>query len=98
MAEVRPFAAVVYNQEKVKDLGKVICPPYDIISPQKQQYFYDLHPYNFIRVDFTKDSPGQDKYFKAADTFEEWLEKQVLTQDDKPAVYFYSHQYWELCS
>jgi uncharacterized protein (DUF1015 family) len=94
MAEVRPFAAVVYNQDKVKDLDKVICPPYDVISSQKQQFFYDLHPYNFIRVDFTRDSPGQDKYSKAAGTFEEWLEKQILIQDDKPAVYFYSHQYW----
>ena len=37
MADIRPFCGVHYNQLLVNDLTAVICPPYDIITPQMQQ-------------------------------------------------------------
>ncbi len=94
MATIKPFRAVYYNQEKVKNLSRVICPPYDIISPRKQEYYHDLDTHNFIHMDLGRDIPGDDKYLRAANYFEQWLKDSVLVADAEPALYFYSHQYW----
>ena len=66
MATIKPFKALVYNREKIKDLSKVICPPYDVISPARQQYYHTLDPHNFIHILFGKDIPGEDKYLRAS--------------------------------
>jgi uncharacterized protein (DUF1015 family) len=94
MAHVKPFRAVFYNQDKITNLSHVICPPYDIISPRKQEYFHDLDVHNFIHIDLGKDIPGEDKYIRAANYFQQWLTDEVLVSDSQPAIYFYSHQYW----
>jgi uncharacterized protein (DUF1015 family) len=94
MAQIKPFCAVVYNQDKIHNLSHVICPPYDIISPRKQEYYHELDPHNFIHMDLGRDIPGEDKYLRAANYFEQWIKEDVLISDDQPAIYFYSHQYW----
>lgn len=93
MADIRPFKAVIYNSQKIKDLSKVICPPYDVISEERQQYFHALSPYNFIRIILAKEAPGQDKYRRSAELFEQWQKEGVLARDEKSAFYFYSQQY-----
>lgn len=93
MAKIAPFKAVTYNQELVPDLQKVVCPPYDVISRERQDYYHELSPYNFIHVLLSKDTDGEDKYLRAGGIFREWLKKKILIQDEKPAVYFYSQQY-----
>ena len=54
MADIRPFRGTHYNQSRFKDLSAVICPPYDIISPQQQQELHLLSDYNFIRLEFAR--------------------------------------------
>ena len=54
MAKLSPFKALRYNPAKVRDLGVAVAPPYDIISPKEQEFYYDLNPYNVIRLDFGK--------------------------------------------
>jgi uncharacterized protein (DUF1015 family) len=93
MTQIRAFNAIIYNQEKVKDLSKVVCPPYDIISVSQQHYYHILSPYNLIHVLLGKDIPGEDKYKRAADYFDAWLKNRILIQDEQPAIYFYSQQY-----
>lgn len=93
MAEIRPFKALFYNQEKIKDYSRVVCPPYDIISPQEQEYYHNLHPYNLIHILLGKDVPGEDKYLRAGNFFRDWQKDEVLIRDKQPAIYFYSQQY-----
>jgi uncharacterized protein (DUF1015 family) len=93
MAKIRPFRAVIYNQEKIKDVSRVVCPPYDIISSSMQQYYHELSPYNLIHILLGKDIPGEDKYRRARDYFRDWLKDNILIQDKSAAVYFYSQQY-----
>jgi len=93
MAKIKSFRGVTYNQDKIKDLTKVICPPYDIISPLKQQYYHELSPYNLIYMLLGKDVSGENKYRRAARYFREWQKNKVLIQDNSPAIYFYSQQY-----
>ena len=93
MTKIKPFKAFGYNQEKIKDLSKVVCPPYDIISPQKQLYYHDKNSYNFIHILLGKDVTGEDKYRRAGSYFKEWLKDKILVQDDRQAIYFYSQEY-----
>jgi len=88
-----PFRAIVYNQEKIDDLSKVVCPPYDVIPLKKQQYYHKVNPHNFIRILLGNNVAGQDKYKRSADCFKTWLKTGVFIQDQKPTVYFYLQQF-----
>jgi uncharacterized protein (DUF1015 family) len=93
MAKIEPFRALVYNQGEIRNLSFVVCPPYDIILPTQQQYYHDLHPYNFIHILLGKDIPEEDKYRRAAHLFKDWQKDKILVPDTSPAIYFYSQQY-----
>jgi uncharacterized protein (DUF1015 family) len=93
MTKIRPFRAITYNQEKIKDYSCVVCPPYDIISPEKQAYYYELSNYNLIHILLGKDVAGEDKYQRAASYFRDWLKNRIFIQDEGPAIYFYSQEY-----
>ncbi|MFC2032264.1 DUF1015 domain-containing protein [Chloroflexota bacterium] len=93
MAESHPFRGVRYNQSLVNDLDKVICLPYDIITPQMQQELYHRSEHNFVRVEFTRDLPqsteADNKYTRSAATLEQWLKQGVLKVDKVPALYLH---------
>lgn len=93
MAEVKPFNAVFYNPEKFKDYSLLTCPPYDVISPEGQDYYHNLSPYNFLNILLRKDTSGEDKYQRSGVIFREWFKGDVLVRGKSPAVYFYSQQY-----
>lgn len=97
MSTIRPFQAVYYNLSKVGDLKSVVCPPYDVISPEEQMNLLNASPYNFTHIDFNRDQSDdtkeRNKYSRAKKTFEEWLAQGVMIQDDCPAIYFYKQEY-----
>lgn len=93
MAKISAFRALIYNQEKIKDLSRVVCPPYDIISHSQQEYYHNLNSHNLIHILLGKDIAGEDKYRRAAHIFNDWQKNKILIQDDNPAIYFYSQQY-----
>ncbi len=93
-----PLSALLrYNPAKVRDLGVAVAPPYDIISPREQEFYYDLNPYNVIRLDFGKklgsDDAKNNKYSRAAKLLSLWRGQGILTQDPKPAIYLASQDY-----
>ena len=57
MAEIHPFRGVHYHPPVVGDPGRVICPPYDVISPQLQDELYTKSDLNFVRVEFGREYP-----------------------------------------
>lgn len=97
MAKLAPFRALRYDAAKVKDIGKVVAPPYDIIAPREQDFYYNLHPYNVIRLDFGKvmgsDDAKKNKYSRAANLLKLWREQGWLKTDLKPALYVASQTY-----
>jgi uncharacterized protein (DUF1015 family) len=93
MTKVKPFKAIRYNQDKIQDLSRVVCPPYDIISPTRQEDFHNLSPHNLIHILLGKDTPGEDKYGRAADYLHTWLADKILIQDEEPAIYAYAQEY-----
>jgi len=97
VAEICPFQGVRYNQWIVSDLSAVICPPYDIITPQMQQELYHRSQYNFVRLEFGRELPTDttitNKYSRSATTLEQWLERGILKIDDIPAIYLHNHYF-----
>ncbi len=96
MAEVRPFQAIRYNTA-TEDMSAVICPPYDVISPQQEASLLARSPDNFIRIEnskpFPNDDEGCNRYTRAFAHLQEWLRSEVLIQDDKPAYYLHEHTF-----
>ena len=92
-AEIAPFRAYIYNQTKIRDWNKVLTPPYDVISREHQQLYYDLHPNNVIRVDYGLVQPKKDKYEEAAKILDNWIDQRILIQDKKPGIYVMEHEF-----
>src|SRR5262245_33570827 len=90
MVRIAPFRGVFYNQKKVRDLGKVITPPYDVISKEEQERLYKKSPHNFVRLDL---NPEPDAYIAAAELLQEWQAQEILVRDETPAIYFSSHRF-----
>ena len=93
MATILPFQALRYNTDKISDLSKVMTPPYDIITPKQQREFYDISPYNVIRLEygmeFSDDTPDNNRYTRAKQDLDKMMQEQILMQEDEPAIYIY---------
>ncbi|WP_439626682.1 DUF1015 domain-containing protein [Gemmata sp.] len=97
MADIRGFRGFRYDLGQVGSLSDVVAPPYDVIDPALQKQLYDQSPYNAIRVELTKDEPGDDdlnnRYTRAAGTLREWVASNALRQDTARAVYIYEQTF-----
>ncbi|MDD5291723.1 MAG: DUF1015 domain-containing protein [Candidatus Omnitrophica bacterium] len=97
MANIRGFRGVCYSPDKIMDLSTAVCPPYDVINKQEQDYYYRESPYNFIRLILNKseeaDNNTNNKYTRANLFFNEWLKTGILKQDNKETIYFYKQDY-----
>jgi uncharacterized protein (DUF1015 family) len=90
MVRIAPFRGVFYNQKKVRDLSRVITPPYDVISKEEQEKLYRKSPYNFIRLDLSQDP---DPYSAVAELFRAWQSEGIFQRDEVPAIYFLTHRF-----
>ncbi|MBN1863112.1 MAG: DUF1015 domain-containing protein, partial [Dehalococcoidales bacterium] len=97
MAEVRPFRGVRYNEQMVGDLSAVICPPYDVITPEIAQELYQRSEYNFARLEYgcllPPGTSPEEKHTHSAATLDEWLGRGILKTDERPAFYLHDHSF-----
>ncbi len=97
LPEIKPFRGIFYNRAKIGNLADVVTPPYDVISPEERDAYYEASNYNIIRLILGKtlpgDSPGNNKYTRATHYFKEWREQGILSTAEKPAIYTYEHAY-----
>jgi uncharacterized protein (DUF1015 family) len=93
--EVSPFRGICYNQGIVGDLARVLCPPYDVITPEQQKLYYEESSYNAIRLEFPTESLEStcDRYQRAAITFQQWLKHGVLQLDGVSSFYLHDHHF-----
>ena len=93
MAEISPFQGVRFNRDKVGDLARVICPPYDVISPEEQQAYHERSEYNIIRIEAglenADDTPVSNRYTRARDVLDQWLKDGVFQIDTAETYYIY---------
>lgn len=97
MPSIKPFKAIIYNNKKIKNIAKVVAPPYDVIPPAMQAELYKKHENNIVRLILGKmkksDTVSDNRYTRAKMFFDSWLDKNVFIEDDKEAVYIYSQKY-----
>lgn len=94
---IAPFRGIHYNFKKIRDLSRVVVPPYDIISARGHDYFLQMHPYNFVRVVKGEKRLGDDEehniYTRAAEHFHTWLREEVFLRDVTPCLYYYRQEF-----
>ncbi len=97
MADVLPFRGLRYNQTLVKDISRVICPPYDIIPPALHEELHNRDEHNFIRIEDARSQPqdnqNDNKYTRAAAVLQQWLKEGVLQSEKQPAIYIDDHHF-----
>ncbi|MBI5749033.1 MAG: DUF1015 domain-containing protein [Nitrospinae bacterium] len=97
MAKIIPFKGILYNKEKIRDIKDVVAPPYDVISPAEQEELYKRHENNVVRLILGKesnsDTPDNNRYTKARDSFDSWQKDSILIKDAFPSIYVYSQEY-----
>src|SRR5213592_1811164 len=93
MVRIAPFRGVFYNPKKIRDLSKVIAPPYDVISKEEQEKLYRRSPHNFVRLDLSQEP---DSYDAVAQLFADWQADRIFERDETPAIYFLSRSFISL--
>ena len=87
MPELYPFRALRYDASAVADLSDVLCPPYDVISPEERARLSVLDPRNAVHVELP------DSYEGAAETFARWQADGTLMRDEQPLIYVYEQRF-----
>lgn len=94
--DIRPFPALRFDPSHVK-LENVLTQPYDKITPEMQQGYYDLSPHNLVRFELGKPQPEDHEtsnvYTRAAAFIRERMQQGVLQRDQTPAIYAYSQRF-----
>ncbi len=94
MSTLHPFKGIHYNQKVIKDIEKVLAPPYDVISPAYQDELYKRDPANIVRLILAKEGAGKDARYKdAANDFKNWRAENILEKEEEPSIYFYTQEY-----
>jgi uncharacterized protein (DUF1015 family) len=95
--ELRPFRGILYHPDHCENLFALLAPPYDVISRQERDVYYQRHPHNVIRLTYGNDDPGDtpddNRYTRAAQYLHAWLEQGVLRRDPRPAMYLCAEAY-----
>ena len=106
MARIYPFRALRYDTARVR-MEDVVTQPYDKISPEMQQRYYEASPYNLIRIILGKHEPGDTEpqeflpageqahncYTRAAEYLNQWRQEGIFKEEAEPALYGYSQTY-----
>ena len=97
MADIRGFRGFRYDPARVGPLSDVVAPPYDVIDPALQAQLYNQNPYNAIRLELTREEPGdhesENKYTRAAFTLREWIAENAIRQDTARSLYIYEQEF-----
>ena len=97
MAKVYPFRGVRYNTQKTGKLEDLITPPYDVISKDAQESYYEKNPVNIIRLELGKTYPSvtdkDNPYTRAAEYYKQWLKEGILFHEKSPSLYFYEQEF-----
>ena len=97
MAIIAPFKGMAYDFEAFGDIPKLFAPPYDVISEEEQEGYYQINPYNVIRLTLGKrktgDSDWDNRYTRSAELWERWQSEEVIMPSKSPSMYVTSLTY-----
>jgi uncharacterized protein (DUF1015 family) len=98
MPSVRPFRGLGYALDRyasgsssglrIADLTEVVCPPYDVISPEQQVELLRRNPHNAVRLELSAEA---DPHAAAARTLAAWQADGTLERRPDASAYYYRH-------
>ncbi len=99
MPEVKPFAAIRYDFERLGgDLSTVLAPPYDVLDQTNKDALLARSDHNIVAIDLPhippKSAGPPDRYDAAAKRLADWRSDGTLIREGQPALYVY-HQRFE---
>jgi uncharacterized protein (DUF1015 family) len=86
VAEVRPFAALRYDEDAAGPLDQLVAPPYDVLSGDDRDAFRAKSPYNVVHLTLP------DSEEQAARDFLGWREQGIL-REEPPGFWFLEQDY-----
>ncbi|MGI8670696.1 MAG: DUF1015 domain-containing protein [Aridibacter sp.] len=93
MATIKPFRALRPKKEQAK---QVSCVPYDVVYTSEVRKFIAANPLSFLRVtraeaEFPEDyeASHEEIFERAKENLKEFVEGEILTQDDQNCIYIY---------
>ncbi len=96
MVHIAPFRAVRYDPSRV-NLTEVTSPPNDVIEPDEAAEHLAANAESFLRVILPPEQEGDaeypgspNKYERARDQIEAWLDSEVFIREERPAFYPYT--------
>lgn len=96
MAKIFPFRAYRYSA-RAGDPACLATQPYDKISPEMQERYFSLSPYNLARIirgrSNSDDNHSNNVYTRAAGYFEDWIRSGILVQDAQPSLFAYFQKF-----
>jgi len=97
LPDIAPFEGIRYDPEVVGEVGAVVSPPYDVISPSDRLYYHQLHPNNFVRLvlgeEFDTDTDSENRFTRARNCIDSWLASGALRRESRPAIYLYRQRF-----
>jgi uncharacterized protein (DUF1015 family) len=94
MVTANPFRGLRFDPAVVGDPGRVLAPPYDVISPEARDGYEAASPYNMVRLILSRE-PAEvgDRYDQAAKLLTSWVDERALVLEATPALYVYEQRY-----
>jgi len=91
MARIFPIKGIMYNSELDNDLGKFLCPPFDVVNDNDKNKLYALSEHNVIRLEngksFISDDNDENKYSRSSKFLNDWLSKGILVKDNSESFF-----------
>jgi uncharacterized protein (DUF1015 family) len=88
---IQPFKGLLYNKNRIDDIARCVCPPYDVI-PDPRTY-YSRSSFNAIRLELPLPSAGLNPYESARHTLDDWISDGVLAFDERDSIYVYEQEF-----
>src|SRR4249920_1047121 len=83
---LEPLRALRYNPEFV-ELGDVVAPPYDVISPADRDAYLRRSAHSIVRL-LLPDAPSQ-----SAKLLQDWRREGALLRDTEPSIWWHTQTY-----
>ncbi len=97
LVELRPLRGLRYDLARVGDAGRVLAPPFDVLSPKEQEALYAASPFNVVRLEKPIAEPGDDEvrnaYTRAAETLRDWLRDGILVRDAGERFFLHEQEF-----
>ena len=91
MAKIFPIKGIMYNIAQDDNLGKYLCPPFDVVDIEDIELLYESSKYNVIRLEngksFNSDDEKENKYTRASQFFNEWISSNILKKEDNESLF-----------